>query len=448
MNRHITKIQKAQMIILALVVIILSSCGTVVKSSEDFIELTIWQTYNSEENRFFKEIAADFEREYQQKHGKRLKLNVQQIPFDGLMPLIKSACLAKATPDICRVDNAWVLSLAYGKALVPLDQLSNFNSTLEEAQQEYVQAAIDSNIIETRNERREWERHLYGIPDQTNCVALFWNKDLFRQSEKELREAGLDPDRAPKTWEEFVKYARVLSIPEKKQYGFGMFNSLWWSLPFFNTYGAEFVRRAPDGRMVATLDEEAGQQAVQFMTDLYKNGLEAGAWRTGSINPEQGFLNGKYAMILSGPWNLKQFVSVNFGVSLIPAGPAGTSSNVGGQNLVVFRTSKNPEAALEFLRYFASEQIQVKWCEALGQIPVNLKAFEKINTHNRPHLAVFMEQMKSARPRPKIPRMDVLEEKVFNPALQLAMQGDKSVQSALKDAVDQINREFLPLLND
>jgi multiple sugar transport system substrate-binding protein len=418
------------------------------KAKEDVIELTVWETYNSDEHRLFKEIAADFEREYLQKYGKKLRLNLQQIPFDGLMPLIKSACLAKATPDICRVDNAWVLSLAYGKALVPLDKLGNFNSTLDGVQQEYVPAAIDSNIIDTRNNENQWERHLYGIPDQTNCVALFWNKDLFRQSEKELLAAGLSPERAPKTWEEFVEYAKILTVPERKQFGFGMFNSLWWSLPFFNTFGAEFVRRGADGKLVAVLDEPAGQQAVKFMADLYQSGIEAGAWRTGSINPEQGFLNGKYAMILSGPWNLKQFASVNFGVSLIPAGPAGTSSNVGGQNMVVFRTSKNPEAALEYLRYFASEEVQVKWCEALGQIPVNLKAFEKINTANRPHLAIFMEQMKTARPRPKIPRMDVLEEKVFNPALQLAMQGDKSVSSALKDAVDQINKEFLPLLNE
>src|SRR5262249_881585 len=264
------------------------------RSSEEITELTVWETYNPEEHRVFKKIAADFEREYLQKTGKKISLNLQRVPFDGLMPRIKYACLADAAPDICRVDNAWALTLAYGKALVPLDTLGNFNSSLETVEQEYVHAAIDSNIIDIKNGSGLWERHLYGIPDQTNCVALFWNKDLFKQSESELRAAGLDPQRAPRTWDEFVRYAQVLTIPDQKQFGFGMFNSLWWSLPFFNTFGADFLKRDADNKLVCALDGPEGQQAVQFMTDLYKKyGVEAGAWRTGSINPDQGFLNGK-----------------------------------------------------------------------------------------------------------------------------------------------------------
>ncbi len=410
--------------------------------------LTLWVTYNPQEYEVFKEIAEDFQKDYLKKNGKALHLNLQRIPYDGLMPRLKYACLAGATPDICRVDNAWPLTLAYGKSLIALDSLPNFKSTIDELAQEYVPAAIDSNIIDIKTDSGTWEKHLYGIPDQTNCVALFWNKELFRQSATELRKVGLDPERAPRDWDEFVKYAQILTIKENKQYGFGMFNSLWWSMPFFNTFGAQFVRKDSNGKYICTLDEPAAQQALQFMTDLYKKyGVEAGAWRTGSINPEQGFLNGKYAMILSGPWNLKRFSNIDFGVSLVPAGPAGTSSNVGGQNLVIFRTCKNPEAALDFLRYFSSEEIQVRWSELLGQIPVNIRAFDKVDTSQRPQLAVFMQQLKTARPSPKIPRMDVVEEKIMGPALQLAMQGDKSVEQALKDSAKEINKDFLSLIN-
>lgn len=438
----------ALVLVLLIVIFNNTACHSVLSSGEQPNELTIWITYNPQEYDVFKQIAQDFQTEYNKKHGKSLYLNLQRIPYDGLMPRLKYACLANATPDICRIDNAWPLTLAYGKSIIPLDTLPSFNTTIDELAQEYVPAAIASNIVETKADNGTWEKHLYGIPDQTNCVALFWNKELFRQSATELRAAGLDPDRAPRDWEEFVKYAQILTIKDKKQYGFGMFNSLWWSMPFFNTFGTEFVRKDANGKYICTLDEQPAQQALQFMTNLYlKYGVEAGAWRTGSINPEQGFLNGKYAMILSGPWNLKRFSNIDFGVSLVPAGPAGTSSNVGGQNLVVFRTCKNPAAALEFLRYFSSEPVQIRWSESLGQIPVNIKAFDKINLSERPQLAVFMEQLKTAKATPKIPRMDVLEEKVVGPALQLAMQGDKSVEQALKDSTKEINKDFLSLLN-
>lgn len=424
------------------------ACQTSATADDNTIRLTVWVSYNPQEYEVFKTIATEFEQKYFKEHQRTLSLNLQRIPFDGLMPRLKYACMAQATPDICRVDNAWPLSLAYGQALVELDTLPNFNNTLDNISKEYVSAAIQSNIIDVKGADGQWQRHLYGIPDQTNCVALFWNKELFRQSANELRAAGLEPDRAPKSWEEFIKYAQVLTIADKKQYGFGMFNSLWWSMPFFNTFGAQFIKKDNNGKFYCALNEQAGQDALQFMTDLYKkHGVEAGAWRAGAINPEQGFLNGKYAMILSGPWNLKRFSNIDFGVSLVPAGPGGTSSNVGGQNLAVFRTCKNPEAAYDFLRYFSSEDVQVRWSQELGQIPVNLKAFDKIDLSQRPQLAVFMEQMKSARPSPKIPKFDVLEEKVMAPALQLAMQGDKSAQQALNDAANEINNDFLSLIN-
>ena len=76
--------------------------------------------------------------------------------------------------------------------------------------------------------------------------------------------------------------------------------------------------------------------------------------------PEQGFINGKYAMILTGPWNLKRFEGIDFDVSLVPADPAGTSSNVGGSNMVVFRSSEHADVALDFLRWFTSRDTQLR----------------------------------------------------------------------------------------
>src|SRR5829696_3228738 len=43
----------------------------------------------------------------------------------------------------------------------------------------------------------------YGIPFETDVRVLFWNKNAFR-------EAGLDPDKPPKTWAELEEYADKL----------------------------------------------------------------------------------------------------------------------------------------------------------------------------------------------------------------------------------------------
>lgn len=440
--------KRALSLLIVLLVPAASACGPA-GAARGGDAVTIWETYNAEEHAVFEVLARDFEREYAAATGRAVRLDVQRVPYEGLLPKLKYAAITHTAPDICRVDNAWVLTLAYGQAVVPLDTLANFGGTIESVSADYVPAAIATNTIEVPSEGG-WQRHLFGLPDQTNCVALFWNRALFRASAAELRAAGLDPDRAPRTWDEFVRYARVLTLPERKQFGFGMFATLWWMMPFFNTFGADFARPQPDGSIACALTAPEAVEALRFVVSLYReHAVEAGAWQTGAINPEQGFLNGKYAMIMTGPWNLQRFEGVDFGVSLIPAGPAGTSSNVGGSNMVVFRSSERAEVAYEFLRWFTSRDVQLRWSRELGQIPVNRDAFEEAaRAAAGTHLGVFLEQLRTARPLQQLPKMDQIEDRVINPAIELALKGQAPPVEILGSACRQVDGEYLSIVND
>lgn len=441
----------AGLVAAALAAALLASCTNARRDTPGVETLVLWETYNSEEHAVFDRLAREFEASVASRTGRNVKLDVERVPYEGLLPKLKYAAITHTAPDVCRVDNAWVLTLAYGKAAVPLDTLPEFGASLDDDGAKYVPAAYATNVVEVPGEKGgPWERHLFGIPDQTNCVALFWNRALFAASADALAREGLDPKRAPKDWDEFVRYARVLTVPEKKQYGFGMFATLWWVMPFLNTFGAEFSSPGPDGKLACRLDAPAALAAFRFLVALtreYK--VEAGAWQTGAINPEQGFLNGKYAMILTGPWNLKRFEGVDFGVSLVPAGPAGTSSNVGGSNMVVFRSSKHQPLALEFLRWFTSPEIQTRWSRELGQIPVSREAFEAAAKEaTGTNLGVFFEQLRTARPLRQVPRMDQIEDRVVNPAIELALKGEGAPDDIMRNAAGQIDRDFLSIIND
>ena len=63
---------------------------------------------------------------------------------------------------------------------------------------------------------------------------------------------------------------------------------------------------------------------------------------------------------------------------MIPEGPEGSSSNVGGTNMVVFKGCKHPEIAYAYIRYITSVQSQVKWCTELSQIPTMKEAFNLV----------------------------------------------------------------------
>ncbi len=402
-------------------------------------DILVWASYGPDEYKLFESIAH----RWSSLDNNPYKVHVAQIPWMGQESKYRTALIAGAPPDIGRVDTPFVPELAHNNVLTDIKKYL----AAEEAEKkmetgeilaQYVKAAIDSCIIKDKN----GIERVYGFPDQTNGACLFYNKDSFNA-------AGLDPEAPPKTWEEFIDFGKKLTKPDEGLYGFGMDKSLWWSFPFFNTFGAKFL--SDDGAK-CLLDSKEGVAALELKVDLYKkHAIEGGAWKSGGQNTETGFINGRYAMVLMGPWNVSRFKAarVNFAVALIPAGPAGTSTNVGGTNMVIFRNDKRPEAKLracyDFLRYVTSEEIQAEWASKLRQIPVNLKAYDKIKITDREEekiLKTFMEQMKTAQARPKVLKYSQLET-IINPEMESALSGNISVEQALKNAVDRINREVL-----
>ncbi|MFH1314141.1 MAG: extracellular solute-binding protein [Candidatus Eisenbacteria bacterium] len=188
------------------------------------------------------------------------------------------------------------------------------------------------------------------------------------------------------------------------------------------------------------LADKGAVAGFQFKVDLYtKHGVEGGAWRSGGIRDDMGFQNGKYAMIFNGPWAVKglQQAGIDFGVALIPSGPAGHATNVGGNNLVVFSTSEHPREATQFLMFIASKESQARWANELGQIPVNLLADELIDFSLHPYLKIFMEQMKYAKARPPIGGYPEIENDV-NPEMQAALDGKKPVIAAMRSACEKV----------
>ncbi|OGH57191.1 MAG: hypothetical protein A3G34_09120 [Candidatus Lindowbacteria bacterium RIFCSPLOWO2_12_FULL_62_27] len=427
-----------------LVCLCLTGCGRSPSVSDDAVTLTVWETYNTEEHNVFVKLTEDFVPIAEKEFGVKVRLNIQRVPFDGFLSKLKTAALTHTTPDIARVDIGDMPTLAYGKALLALDKADGFEGPdLETFKNKFVQAAIGSNLLTIGN-----VTHLYGIPDQTTCVALYWNREVFRKKAQKLAAAGLNPLEPPKTWDDFIRYGRALTDTAQQEYGFGMDNSLWWTMPFYNTYAAPIIELVR-GVWKYRLAEDSGVAALQLKVDLYeKHQLEAGAWKPGAIGADQGFMNGKYAMILSGPWRLETFrqSGVDYGVALIPAGPAGTSTNVGGTNMVIFRKTKHPKLALAFLNYVSSNDHQIRWSKTLNQIPVRLEAIRRVSPEAHPYLRTFMEQMQTARPRPNIPNYFMLET-IVNAEMELALKGAKPVPAALRDAGKLVERKILAQLN-
>lgn len=404
------------------------SSSTMNKDLDGNTILTFWHTYGDDEEAILRRIIDEW-----QKFPENASYTVRpvRIPFDGHKPKIRTALTVGQGPDMARVDWSFVCELARKNSVVDLGSLG-FDSIKDN----YLKAPLEACKIDGK---------YYGLPDQSNCVALFYNRALFK-------ELGLIPqdsvyaveeaDRIiPKNWEDFAIFAKQFKDSSKGREAFAIMNTLWWNLAIFNTYGVKIIEGDN-----CVINSEPAHKALEMMANLYKDGIEAGGWKPGAITPEQGFVNGKYAMILMGPWNLRRFkedLKLDFGIGLIPGGSAGTSSNVGGTDVVIFN-NKAPDrikASYSFLAFLTNAKNQVEWCTKLNQLPINLGAYDLVKFEDQ-HQMAFMNQMKYAAPNPVIKDFGLLED-IVNPEVETVLAGSKTAKEATESIAKRVKERLL-----
>ena len=393
--------------------------------------LTFWHTYGDDEEAILRRVIGDWEK---MPENAKFTIRPVRIPFDGHKAKIRTALTVGQGPDMGRVDWSFVCELARKNSVADLGTFG-----FDSIKNDYLEAPLNACCVDNK---------YYGLPDQSNCIALFYNRTIFK-------ELGLLPQDSvykfgeqiggkpfPQTWADFAAFAKQFKDSSKGREPFAIMNTLWWNLAIFNTFGAKVV----DGNK-CVIDSQASVDALTMIAGLYKDGIEAGGWKPGAITPEQGFVNGKYVMILMGPWNLKRFkedLKLDFGIALIPGGPAGTSSNVGGTDVVIFKDKpiERQKASYSFLTYFTNAQNQADWCLKLNQLPINTKANNLVKFEDE-HQKAFMEQMQKTKPNPVVKDFGLLED-IVNPEVETVLAGSKTA----KQGVESISKRVQNLLDE
>ncbi len=272
-----------------------------------------------------------------------------------------------------------------------------------------------------------YQGELYGLPTDTDCRGLYYNRQLFR-------EAGLDPHHPPSNWGELLRYALKLTKKRKgylEQIGFApnYGNAHLYLYGWLN--GARFMSA---DRTRCTLNDPPIVEALDWMTRFYDElggraevmaGFERGTGLGIATDP---FVTGKLAMIIDGNWALDNIAryrpDLDFGVAPPPP-PEGKTPITwsGGFAMVIPRGAKHVEEAWELAKWLTS--LEGRLCEGNAQTRYNasigkpfyiprltarrsvnkviFQHFPPPNEKTRQAIQTFLELMEVSRYRPVTP---------------------------------------------
>ena len=343
----------------------------------------------------------------------------QEIPYDDLRQKLVTGLAGGTLPDVLRADIIWVPEFADQGALLALDEeMPDF-------------ADLTAGMFPGPVSTNKWADHYYGLPLDTNTRVLFYDTKAFN-------DAGIDA--APATIDELeVAFDKVKTTLGNDYFGYAEGGTGPWSvLPWIWSFGGGITDEGLT-KATGTLNGPETVAAVTRLKEWLDKGYLSPSILGGGLATSEQFGNGKAAMILEGPWMpgifKNQFADLTYDYATVPAGPGGSASVVGGENIVVFKSTKDKEAALAFTRFMVSEEAQLAMGK-IGQMPVlqNLAGSAELPDF----YPTFQEQLKTAKARTPVPSWPKIDELVSN-AVLTALRGDAPVQAALDEAATAVD---------
>ncbi len=288
----------------------------------------------------------------------------------------------------------------------------------------------------------------WGIPFQRSTIVQYWNKEAFK-------DAGLDPDKPPATWEELVAVAQKLTKRDASG------KTTQWGLQIPTSGFPYWLFQALATENGALLMNEAGTEvyynkpavvdAAQFLVDLGTKDKVMPPGITEWGTTPNDFFERKIAMMWTTTGNLtnvRNNAKFAFGVAPLPRHQRG-GSPTGGGNLYVFKkaTPEQRTAALKFAEYLTTPELAADWGIKTGYVAVRPDAWDtpamKAYVAAFPAAAVARDQLPDAVAELSTHDNQRVAE-ALNTALQAALTGAKTPAAALADAQKEADRILRP----
>ncbi len=419
--------------ILSIVLTLALVLGVTSAKAASPVELTLWV------NEAHVEIYEYGEKLYNELHPDApISLNLEFYPVTEMHNKLLIALQSGiGAPDIVDINLTWWSNFVQGDVqLVPLNDI--------------IEPELEHSVV-SRYNLYAVDGVYYGIPTHVGATVMYYNSEL-------LEAAGISMDElnAVNTWDDYLALGRRFKAAMGEEKAWTAFETLnqrpYW--PLLNACGLDYIN--DEGEV--TMDSPENIQVLQWMKDVYDEGLAVGAPGGDLIN--ESFYNwmnaGNCASVLMPSWYMSRLIDFMPDLSgkmlmrPVPVFEEGQahSTAVGGTPTAITNQCQHIDVAKEFL-YLAkmSDEGSINIWKSCAFDPVNLNVWddEALKEHNPYFMDSFFDVMLPYAdniPSPSNPsdvKSTTAQELVRNNVMyEVFVTGAKTPEQALKDAAAEV----------
>ena len=335
-------------------------------------ELTVWGMGN--EGTLLGTLADAF-----MKANPGVKVNVTPVAWNEAVAKLQTAIAGNTTPDVSQMGTDMMGQFGATGAFEPVP--SDIDPSA------YFESAWKTNVV---------GGVVSGVPWYVETRLLFYRTDI-------AKTAGITSP--PATWDDLKAAAKAMQAQGKAKYGISLGPRNWQEyLPFLWSNGGDVV----DASGNPTLNSPQAVEALTFYDSFFKEGLTAKSVPA-NFAIEAAFVKGEFPMFFSGPWHLGLVAKAGAAAdpdfaskwAIAPmTKKVSSTSFLGGSNMVVYKNSKNKDAAWAFVKFLSDPKTQALWYTTAADLPAVTSAWDDPALKSDPNVAMFGEQLKDTKAQP------------------------------------------------
>ncbi len=405
------------------------------RKAEKVTGITVWHWMTDRQDAF-NQLAEIYEKE------KGIKINFElYAPSGAYTQKVMAAAQTNTLPDIFGILGEKRIFASFIKAGHVADLTEKMDARDGKWRGIFFSKALDVNRFLSGNQFGV-EPGIYGVPIDVTNIQVLYNKALFRR-------AGLDSNRPPSTWKEFIRAGEKL-----KAAGIPVLVSGWGEIWLIDCFASNYAFNIMGKeKVIATIKGDVPYTDPDWIRvlSIFKELSEKGLFAQGVVTmvnktAEQIFANERAAFAFNGSWCVNVYKGMNPALEYGAIPPPKISDKYpmaiwggAGSSFMVNVKSEKRENAIEFLRWLTAKKQQVFLAKSTQNLPSNKYSLADIP----PILAEFADDMDrtthpSILPVAEFPR--VIES--FNKGIQSIITGEKTPEQIAKEVQKVKDREI------